>query len=270
MNSKDTGMILLDNKLKIRLLDKRIIDFFGLSPKEHIGQSLFEVEPFSSSKMINGISLKSILEEVVLKGENRIIEPFVSLCDSGERKRFRIGASPLTDDRNEAAGVILSLEVMDEHIKGEVHEDISRRKDFKRALEQHYQNLERVVTERTHELKETTDFLNQVLNSSVSYSIVTTDSQLRITLFNTGAERMFGYRAGDVSGRELSILTGDEDGLNLGELTDIVRREGFYEGERGFVTASGARIVGLFTLAPLEVDSQEEVRGYLSIIRDIT
>ncbi|NIA21898.1 MAG: HAMP domain-containing protein, partial [Anaerolineaceae bacterium] len=44
-------------------------------------------------------------------------------------------------------------------------------------LREMYEKLERMVAERTHELQQTTDFLNSVLDSSTEYSIIATDLQ---------------------------------------------------------------------------------------------
>lgn len=148
--------------------------------------------------------------------------------------------------------------------------DISRRKELENELESHFQNLEKAVAERTLELKQTSDFLNQVLNSSHSYSIITTDSLMKITMFNTGAEKMFGYKDQDVAGADLEMLFNKEADLKIHEIIKIVYEKGFFEGEQDFIKNGGSKLVGLLTVTPLAGVSSTRVKGYLSIIRDIT
>ena len=72
-----------------------------------------------------------------------------------------------------------------------------RLSDEKRWLEgevrRHAEELERRVAERTAELAAAHSFLNLVLDSSTEYAIVALDMERRITLFNRGAELLFGY-----------------------------------------------------------------------------
>src|ERR1700750_2423284 len=69
--------------------------------------------------------------------------------------------------------------------------------DEKRRLAQevhvHALELEHRVAQRTAELAEAHSFLNLVLDSSTEYAIVAVDMEARITLFNRGAELLFGY-----------------------------------------------------------------------------
>jgi PAS domain-containing protein len=77
--------------------------------------------------------------------------------------------------------------------------------DEKRKLEEevklHAEELERRVEQRTAELAEAHSFLNLVLDSSTEYAIVAVDMEAHITLFNRGAELLFGYAAAETLGR---------------------------------------------------------------------
>ncbi|HEY9285331.1 MAG TPA: response regulator, partial [Pyrinomonadaceae bacterium] len=86
--------------------------------------------------------------------------------------------------------------------------------DEKRRLEdeikRHAEELELRVAERTAQLAEAHNFLNLVLDSSTEYGIVATDREGRITLFNRGAESIFGYPAAQALGQEPCSLSGGE------------------------------------------------------------
>ena len=67
---------------------------------------------------------------------------------------------------------------------------------------EYQKNLERLVRDRTRELSETKNFLQNVLDSSLDYSIVTTDPEGFVTLFNRGSERLTGTKEAQVIGKK--------------------------------------------------------------------
>ncbi|MDH3761169.1 MAG: response regulator [Gammaproteobacteria bacterium] len=104
-------------------------------------------------------------------------------------------------------------------------------------------------------------------------AIVSVDSQHRIILFNEGAEKLFGYRQGEILGRELGILIPQQHRENhpkhLQQFADSVPRARRM-GERGEIY--GLRIDG--TEFPMEAsisaigDGDELV--FTAILRDIS
>jgi PAS domain S-box-containing protein len=70
------------------------------------------------------------------------------------------------------------------------------------------------ITERKRaelELLETTSLLRTVLDSASQVSIIATDPDLVIKMFNAGAERMLGYSSGEMVGRGTPLLIHDPD-----------------------------------------------------------
>jgi PAS domain S-box-containing protein len=74
---------------------------------------------------------------------------------------------------------------------------------IRRELRDHTLNLEAKVEAATRALKRQARFQEKLIRSS-NDGIVATDRELRIVVFNPGAESIFGYRHGEVVGR-LSI-----------------------------------------------------------------
>ena len=68
-------------------------------------------------------------------------------------------------------------------------------------VKHHAEQLEMTVARRTRELAEAHKFLNIVLDSSTEYALVAIDKDGRITLFNRGAELIFGHSAEEIKGR---------------------------------------------------------------------
>ena len=61
------------------------------------------------------------------------------------------------------------------------------------------------MEKRTTALIEKTSYLEAILRYSEDM-IITTDLESRIVMFNPGAERILGYRAGEVQGKEVCEL----------------------------------------------------------------
>ena len=137
---------------------------------------------------------------------------------------------------------------------------------------QYQRNLERIVKQRTHELSETKNFLQSVLDSSLDYSIVATGLNGLITLFNKGSERLTGYSAKDTEAKmtiydlvpdlESKIKKSGNEGLKpeQGEPreTECVMKRS----DGGTVTVS-------MSIASL-TNQQKVIVGMLFIAKDIT
>ncbi|HEX8354111.1 MAG TPA: response regulator, partial [Pyrinomonadaceae bacterium] len=87
---------------------------------------------------------------------------------------------------------------------------VAEKRRLEQEIKRHAGELEVRVAERAAELAEAHTFLNLVLDSSTEYAIVATDTEGRITLFNRGAEHMFGHAAQQALGQEPCLLAGRE------------------------------------------------------------
>jgi PAS domain S-box-containing protein len=138
-------------------------------------------------------------------------------------------------------------------------------------LREMYQKLERMVEERTHELQETTDFLNSVLDSSTEYSIIATDLHGTILSYNEGARRIYGYEPEEIIGAPVQIVIPREPGeaAKSREILRQVRREGTFSGETAHVRKGGRRFPVRF-VQTLRYDDNGNPVGYTTITSDIT
>ena len=78
--------------------------------------------------------------------------------------------------------------------------DISAQKAAQAQIIELNTNLERQVEERAGEAQRLSQLLQGVLDSASEVSIIATDKEGTVTLFNQGAERMLGYRAEEFVG----------------------------------------------------------------------
>ncbi len=81
--------------------------------------------------------------------------------------------------------------------------------DIRQRLKEYTQNLEGKIEIATRELRRRTNFLGKLIRSSYE-GIVATDEDLRIVVFNPGAERIFGHSQEDACKQPLAC--GDSPG----------------------------------------------------------
>jgi two-component system CheB/CheR fusion protein len=108
-----------------------------------------------------------------------------------------------------------------------------------------------------------------VAASTKDYAIITMDQDGRVTSWNRGAERMFGYREADVMGHELDFLFTPEERERgaPGEAIERARRDGRASNERWHVRRDGSQ---LFCSGEITQIENGEFLGYAMIARDET
>ena len=133
-------------------------------------------------------------------------------------------------------------------------------------------------------IQQSRQLLEDVLESASEVSIIATDHEGIITLFNKGAERLLGYSAGEVTGNESwTILHAEEEILNRGiELsaisgqhiegfnvfTYVPELEGSERREWTYIRKDGSQIIISMVVTPIKDNAV--ITGYLGIAVDIT
>src|SRR4029079_12863944 len=79
------------------------------------------------------------------------------------------------------------------------------------ALETERKQAEQAALEANAALRETQRCLTRLIESSPD-AIISTDKEGNVVLFSEGAETVLGYRAKEVTGRNISMLYSDEAG----------------------------------------------------------
>ena len=121
----------------------------------------------------------------------------------------------------------------------------------------------------------TPDGLANALLQSASDAIVATDREGRITFWNPGAERIFGFAAGQALGQSLDLIIPENlrarhwAGFHHVIQTGVSR---YGEGDVLAVpglTRDGRRISIEFTIAMLR-DQHDKLAGTVAVMRDVT
>jgi PAS domain S-box-containing protein len=114
--------------------------------------------------------------------------------------------------------------------------------------------------------------LYNILKSSSSVSIISTDLDQNILYWNTGAENIFGYKASEVIGKKkIQIIYDGQEAKKraIKAKRPIVLTKKGAECELQQITKSGKRLWSRMTLSP-RFDEKGEVIGILGIGTDIT
>lgn len=143
--------------------------------------------------------------------------------------------------------------------------DITDRKKLERQLQSYREDLELNVRERTREIEETKQYLENLLENANDV-IYTLDLDQQFTYVNSKVNA-WGYRKDDLIGRPyLSLLSRRHRGRRLKSTLDIGAKQ-VYEVE--VVTRLGEVRTVMVSVSPLQ-GADGEILGVLGIARDMT
>ncbi len=163
--------------------------------------------------------------------------------------------------------------------------DIDDYKRAQEALREAHANLEKRVIERTIELADAKGKLQSVLDAATQVSIIATDTEGLITVFNSGAEEMLGYSAEDIVGKQTPAIIhlNSEVASRKRELTDLfsrpfsdfdvfveyARQGKTEEREWTYVRKDGSQLTVSLVVTTLR-DANNQLTGFLGVAKDVT
>src|SRR5215203_4640539 len=136
---------------------------------------------------------------------------------------------------------------------GGAHDDETRQRRLEEALQQSEQRFARLV------------------EAAKDYAIFMTDAEGRVSTWNEGAQRLFGYGEGEILGEDASVLFTPEDresGAPERELQKA-RNEGRAEDERWHMRKDGSRFWASGFVRPI-LDEEDNLIGFSKVARDLT
>lgn len=132
-------------------------------------------------------------------------------------------------------------------------------------------SLQRLVEERTLELKESEEKLRLLFDNVKDYAILMLDGDGRVVTWNSGAERLKGYQSAEIVGQSVSVFYTEADveaGLPAKELK-AAREHGQVESEGWRVRKDGSQFYATSSLTAVH-DENGRLRGFSKVTRDIT
>jgi PAS domain S-box-containing protein len=139
------------------------------------------------------------------------------------------------------------------------------------ALQGRQRQLERRVSERTHDLADSERRFRLMVESVVDYSIFMLDAEGRVASWNAGAQRTTGYRAEQIIGRHFSCFYPREDLERRKpewEL-ELAAAEGRFEEEGWRVRKDGSAYWASVVITAVR-DDRGALLGYAKVVRDLT
>jgi len=110
-----------------------------------------------------------------------------------------------------------------------------------------------------------------LVNSVKEYAIFMLDTDGNVVTWNSGAERIKGYRADEITGKNIEVFYTPEEiqkGIPKQNL-EIALRQGHFESEGFRVRKDGSVFYANVVFTPL-YDDHNELYGYAKVTRDIT
>lgn len=144
---------------------------------------------------------------------------------------------------------------------------MARRLDDERAQRRRHQEAAEQETVRAQAAVEE---LRLLLEGATRYAIFMIDPQGRVSTWNRGAERIFGWRESDVLGRHCGLFYPGGDGADSAE-ADLARaRESdSFSTENWQARSDGSEFLAQVTITPLR-GSTGTLKGYAKVIHDVT
>ncbi|MGY2168352.1 CHASE domain-containing protein [Pseudomonas gingeri] len=194
-------------------------------------------------------------------------------CKDDRRVNVSVNVSPICDAAGRVSGV------------SKILRDITAQKAAEARILELNSSLEEQVATRTAELRRINLLFSSVLRSASEVSIIATDLDGVISVFNEGAEHMLGYRAEEVLGKATpAILHVAQEVIDRGaelsvEYAQVI--EGFrvfahkpeFEHsetrEWTYVRKDGSHVPVTLVVTSLR-DDEGQLTGYLGIAVDIT
>ena len=243
------SVVITDIDGKTEWVNEAFIKLTGYELNEMIGKAPGDI---LQGPETNGETIAKMSQQ--LKNKSSFSEDAVNYTKSGESYWVHIDCDPIIEN-NELLGFI------------SIESDITQRKE----------------TEET--LKNRTTKLNAVLNSATEISIISTNADGLISTFNSGAEKMLGYKASEIVDKMSPavfhlesevILRGHELSKQLHEKIEgfntfiaIPNIEGSETREWTYIKKDGEHITVLLSVTPMSSSSATNF-GYLGVAQDIT
>jgi PAS domain S-box-containing protein len=100
-------------------------------------------------------------------------------------------------------------------------------------------------------------------------AIIVRDAEDRITYWNKGAEKIYGYSREEALGKVTHILLKTEHSERLSQINEKLLRDNYWEGELGHTRRDGKRLI-MFSRWSLDRDAQGNRTSILETNNDIT
>ena len=245
------------------------VDYFNQRWLDYTGQTLAEALDWGWKRVVHPDDLPVCIErwtKSISTGCDYEVEYRFKRASDSAYRWFLGRAYALYNDRGEAIQWVGTCTDIDAQKR--VHSD-----------------LEKAVTERTVELGAAKERLQGVLDAATHVAIIATDANGLITVFNRGAEQMFGYRPAEMIGKQTPAILhleseviarakvlSEEMGRPIHGFDVFVEkaRQGKPEEQQWTLVRKDGRQFPVDLIVTASRDAEGKLTGFLGIVTDIT
>lgn len=181
----------------------------------------------------------------------------------GERRNVLPHPEPIFDDAGNITGALNTLiDITEQRQSGFVMED---------KLEQRVNERTAALQQKTLDLQESEERYHKMIDEVEDYAILMLDKNGTIVNWNKGVQKIKGYAASEIVGKNFSVFYREEDRLSKlpQTLLNEAKEKGraLHEGWR--VRKDGTNFWGSITITALH-NAENDVIGYTKVTRDLT
>ncbi|MBT3362738.1 MAG: PAS domain S-box protein [Chloroflexi bacterium] len=253
-NASPEAIMLIDAEVKIREVSDRFYELTGYNAEQILNKSVLDL-PFLPEN-----SLKIVAQKVALRLQQQEIYPYEIdvITASGERLDVRLFGTLMNDIQGQASyDLVMALDITAEK---KSQEELMR---SEAKLKDYSENLERVVEDKTKELKIRSDAVQKSI-SAIGLSTLGRE----VMYVNDSFLAMWGYEnADEVIGKSTSSFWVDS---NLGTVIEkMVREKGMFIGEAVGLKKDGSTFIADLTINTIKNDAGEHI-CFMGSMFDIT
>ena len=245
------AMVVVNEEGVVVLLNLQAEKQFGYSRNELIGQQVTNIVPEGFAERLVADGLRTAAEALAQQIGTGI--ELIGLRKDGSEFPIEIMLSPLES----ADGILVTAAIR----------NISVRKAAEKHLAQ--MDARRQVVEE--ELRQSEERYRMLLDGVPDHAIFMIDPSGRIVSWNAGAERIKGYKASEIIGRNFSCFFPLHD-IERGRPEEVLRitaANGRYEEQGMRVRKDGSRFLASVTFTALR-DAAGKLRGFSEFSHDLS